>query len=44
MAIDAEGTFYKRNDKALADVLREYAILQYNYLADIRHRINDSFD
>lgn len=44
MAIDAEGTFYKRNDKALADVLREYAILQYNYLADTRHRINDSFD
>ena len=42
-AVDSEGKFYERHDKALQSVLFEYSLLQYNNLADTRHRLEHFF-
>jgi len=44
MAIDSSGTFHKRGDSALADILRQYSIMQYNDLADCKNRIESFFN
>ena len=42
-AIDSEGRFYERQDPALQSVLFEYSLLQYNDLADTKHRLEHFF-
>ena len=42
-AMDSEGKFYERHDPALESVLFEYSLLQYNDLADTKHRLEHFF-
>lgn len=42
-AMDSEGRFYERHDPALQSVLFEYSLLQYNHLADTKHRLEHFF-
>ena len=44
MAVDSSGVFHARGDKALADQLRQYSILEYNDIADAKNRISGFFD
>lgn len=42
-AMDSEGNFYERHDEALAGVLNDYSLLQYNDLADTKNRLEHFF-
>jgi hypothetical protein len=42
-AMDSDGKFYERHDRALDSVLFEYSLLQYNDLADTKHRLEHFF-
>ena len=42
-AMDNEGIFYERHSDKLKSVLDEYSILQYNNLADTKHRLEHFF-
>ena len=42
-AMDSEGRFYERHADELDSVLFDYALLQYNHLADTKHRLEHFF-